>query len=283
MSGRRLSFAIGAGVVAALAIVVAAVAGNAQVHVGNFYYEDASVGDGKVEATIGDQITFIFDDNGPGTPHTATVDGLFDSGNILAGKTWTTPPLAKAGTFRLYCRNHQAKGHVTTLLIYQTDGSLPGASTTTTAAPATTAPPDTTTTTAGGSAAGAVTTTTVAASKTTTTVARTTTTTAPPGASTTAPPSALSAPPPPPPSDGAEGTASSDTIPSGSGTASVDQQAAAPIRPNSLRGLLRRKPPAGPWTRSIRLALAALAPMLLIGGVAVSRFRAESDTGPQPR
>jgi hypothetical protein len=60
--------------------------------------------------------------------------------------------------------------------------------------------------------------------------------------------------------------------PVGVGTADPSDVEAPPTDPNSLAGLLGR-PPAepGPWTRSMRLGLLALPPLLLVMGTALRR------------
>ncbi len=264
-----------------------------EIAVGNFCFEDATVGDGKVEARVGDQLRFSVLDGGPGTPHTVDVDGLgIHSGSLGAGKTFTTPPIDKAGTFILYCKPHDQRGHKTTLIVspaststtpVPTTPTTAPTTTTTTKATATTKPP-TTTTTANPSAGSSPTTT--ARPTTTATGAPGTATT---GQSTTSSSSATG-------TSAATGAGADATSTSGSAPATpanadpVDgagavEEALAPIgvgdvgdlpatRAGSLDDLLDRlrRGNNGPWTRSIRLALAALVPMALAAGVALLRW-----------
>lgn len=273
-----------------------------QVGVGNFFFEDETVGDGKVEAQVGDQLRFNVLDGGPGTPHTVDVDELgIHSGSLSSGETFTTPPLAKAGTYVLYCKPHDQRGHKTNLVVTAATFSPPTTAPTTT----TTAPPTATTPT-------------TTAAPTTVTTAKSTTTTKPPAtvttattaarpsvstsSSTTAPPATTSpttltlggsaqgvaasgdANPGSPTSgagaaagsvngDGAStnGGDASETALAPVGRGTIDEQAG--LGSGSLDGLLnRRLGRGGPWTRSIRLALAALVPMALAAGVVLRRW-----------
>lgn len=107
-----------------------------EVAVGNFYFNDATAGDGIVEATQGDQLRLTVYDGGPGTPPTVDVDALgIHSGSLASGETFTTPPLDKPGTYTLYCKPHVNRGHTATLIVR--------ASATVTTKPATTVPPTT--------------------------------------------------------------------------------------------------------------------------------------------
>jgi hypothetical protein len=212
------------------------------------------------------------------------------SGSLAAGETFTTPPIGKAGTFILYCKPHDQRGHKTTLIVSGTSITTPttaplattttAPTTTTTAKPTTTTkPPATTATTA--STGGAP-----SSSPTTTTTARSTSTTAPtttssvgggaapapsdPAATSTTTSAAAGAEPAT--DDPAGGTDAGGTglVPVGRGTVDV---AAGPVS-GSLEELLNRRLRSrdGPWTRSIRLALAALVPMALAAGVALRRW-----------
>lgn len=99
---------------AALLLVSAglALAATVSVRVGNFYFEDATVGDGRIVANVGDRLRFVVEDNGNGTPHSVEVDELgIHSGSLARGDVYTTPQLSKAGTFPLYCRPHVNRGH----------------------------------------------------------------------------------------------------------------------------------------------------------------------------
>jgi plastocyanin len=262
-----------------------------QIAVGNFYFEDETVGDGKVVAQVGDQLRFSVLDSGPGTPHTVEVNELgIHSGSLAAGETFTTPPIATAGTFILYCKPHDQRGHKTTLVVSGTSittaTTAPTTTTTTaattTAKPTTTTKPPTTTTTvsAGGAPSSSASTTTTA--KPTTTTAPTTTSAAV-GAGTAAPgtgdPGAGDAT-----SGGGEAAAPAEGDPAGGtdpgetafapvGRGTVDDLAGGPAA-GSFDELLDRRLRGrnGPWTRSIRLALAALVPMALAAGVALRRW-----------
>jgi hypothetical protein len=267
-----------------------------QIAVGNFYFEDETVGDGKVDAQVGDQLRFNVLDGGPGTPHTVDVDELgIHSGSLASGETFTTPPIGKAGTFILYCKPHDQRGHTTTLVVSGTSiitpTTAPPATTTTAPTTTTTAKPTTTTkppatmiatVSAGGASSSAPTTTTTA--RPTTTTAPTTTSsveggTAPaPGdpaaASTTTSAGTGSEPATGDPAGGSD-TGGTALAPVGRGTVDL---ASGPV-PGSLDELLNRRlrGRTGPWTRSIRLALAALLPMALAAAVALRRW-----PGPPP-
>ena len=118
-----------------------AAAGVVDIHVGSFYFEDATVGDGVIRANVGDQLRFTFDDNGG---HTADVDALgIHTGKQAQGAVVVTAPLTTPGTYELYCTPHRKRGHLTTLIV-----SGVAATTTTTSAPTTTQAPTTTTTAA---------------------------------------------------------------------------------------------------------------------------------------
>ena len=70
--------------------------------------------------------------------------------------------------------------------------------------------------------------------------------------------------------------ATAETVPVGTGEATAEELANVPVQPGSLEAALGRRPaPRGAWTRSVRMALAALAPMLLLAGFAISRARHE--------
>lgn len=117
------------------------------VHVGTYYFDDATPGDGKVVAAVGDRISFVFDDS---KSHSANVDALgIASGPLGQGQVYTTPVLRRPGTFQLYCQLHRSRGHVATLVVTGTAATpaptpaptpVPTASAAATAAP-TAAPP----------------------------------------------------------------------------------------------------------------------------------------------
>lgn len=295
---------------AALALAGPAQAALRQVHVGNFYFEDATVGDGKVEATVGDQLQFVIDDGGSGTPHTVEVDELnIHSGMLSTGQTFTTPPIPQAGTYLLYCKTHLNRGHKTTLIVDPAAGT--GTTTTTTTAPSTTTTTakltstttSTTTATTTKAGTGSSSSTTTTTRPTTGTVAPSTSTTSSSGttaasgsagsASTTGGASSsgtVEAPSPgsdlPGPSAGGTGSApqgeTTDTTLASVGVGKADASllAGAPGQPGSLDTLLGRKLRGkAPWTRSIRLSLVALIPMA--GAAGASRFRViRRDVGP---
>ena len=111
-------------IAALLAVVVVALPAAAVtrgVRVGSFYFEDSSSGDGQVVVAQGDRITFSFEDS----QHTATVDGMFDSGVKGSGESYTTGTLTRPGTFTLYCQVHGATRHGTTLVIRATASPSP--------------------------------------------------------------------------------------------------------------------------------------------------------------
>lgn len=128
---------------AGLATAVPTLAATVGVSVGNYYFEDAAVGDGKVTAKVGDQLRFTVVE---GAGHTVTIDELgIDSGLLSPGAVFVTPVLQTPGTYTLYCKPHLNRGHRTTLVVTGT------ATPTTTTAPATTTTsPITTTTTRPG-------------------------------------------------------------------------------------------------------------------------------------
>lgn len=125
----------GTALVSVGALALPAWAATAQVAVGgstgNFYFEDSTVGDGKVVVDQGDQIAFTFQGN---LQHTATVDGLFSSGR-KSGTTWTSPALLSAGSYTLYCSVHGRTKHSTTLVVRSTGTTAPGPTTSATPSP----------------------------------------------------------------------------------------------------------------------------------------------------
>ena len=291
-------------IAAAMVFSVPAGASLRQIAVGNFYFEDETLGDGKVVAQVGDQLRFNVLDGGPGTPHTVEVDELgIHSGSLGSGETFTTPPISQAGTFILYCKPHDQRGHKTTLVVSGTSITTPTtAPTTTTTAPTTTSTAKGTTTTQ-PPATGVTTTPTLSAgtgASPTTTTARATTTTAAPATSTTAPATT--------PSGGGTGEAGAAPVlvtadsastggdaaaqPANGGGVDGAETALAPVgrgtvgdfpdsAAGSLDGFLDRLPRGrnGPWTRSIRRGLAALLPMVFAAGVALRRWSPPPDPG----
>jgi plastocyanin len=299
---RRLALALALPLLAMSAgavFSVPAAASLRQIAVGNFYFDDETVGDGTVVAQVGDQLRFSVLDGGPGTPHTVDVDELgIHSGSLGSGETFTTPPISKAGTFVLYCKPHDQRGHKATLVVGGTSiTTATTVSSTTTTAPgtsttskptATTKSPATTTTTQ--RAAG------VPASSATTT--RPVTTTISPGTTSTVGGTGAAGPTGADPGTGS--TTTTETTPAGSapvqgaGIDADDEASLVPVgrgtvgdgfgpAPGSFDELLNRRfRGGGPWTRSIRLSLAGLVPMALAAGVAIHRSasrRRENDEG----
>lgn len=140
-----------------------------EVKTGSFYYEDSTVGDDRIVAEVGDQLRFVIEDGGKGTPHTVEIPGLGISSGPLATKSvYVTAVLAKPGEYQLFCKPHRKKGHETTLIVTGEPLTTTTAPTTTTTTPPATEPTTTTT----GPADEATTTT----GSTTTTLGTTTTT-----------------------------------------------------------------------------------------------------------
>lgn len=253
------------------------------VRLGNFYYEDATVGDGKIEIRQGDQLRFITEDNGPGTPHTVEVDELgIHSGGLSTGQTYTTPVINQTGTFTLYCKFHENRGHVTTLVVRpSTTTTTPPATTTTTTRPATT----TTAATATTPSTSSGTTPTSTNSPGTTngvggspTSGSDPTTTAGDGETDepTADGEAATDDDPTSVTDANEGSDvdPSATVPSGLGQLPEDELAAIPAAEGSLESILGRAPAQrGPWTRSIRMALLGAIPLVALAALAERRHR----------
>lgn len=256
------------------------------VRLGNFYYEDASVGDGKIEINQGDQIRFIAEDNGPGTPHTVEIDELgIHSGGLSTGETYTTPVINQAGTFDLYCKFHENRGHLTTLVVRARSTAT---STTKAPAPTSTAPAPTS-----------------AAPKPTSSPS--------PSLPATSPEQPSS--PPPDRDDPLVGAApeatgepldddavvvpadqvagdragpgeaddvSATTARAGVGRVTEDELATLPTTPGPLDSILGRPAAAaGPWTRSLRLAAIAAFPLTALAAVAVRRHKRLHAVGDQ--
>jgi plastocyanin len=292
---RRLVVSALLGLMVVLAWAAIAQAAVSDVRVGNFYFEDGSVGDGQIVITAGDQLRFIVEDSGPGTPHTIDIDAFgVHSGNMAKGETFTTPALTEPGTYALYCSLHRNRGHETTLVILAAPGT-----TTTTASPTTT----TTTTTTGATTTttGQATTTTALATTTTSEPATTEpTSTEDPTAgetdtsdSTTPEPETATGEDPAAPVDDADAKIVSDTdietaseqpgealAPVGRGEIALEELEALPPDPDSLAAILGRPPASdAPWTRAVRQALLALIPLTLIVAAALLRHqRAQADT-----
>lgn len=109
-------------VVLGLGLMSPAAAAVRSVTVDSFFFEDASRGDGRVVVDEGDQISFSFQGN---NQHSATVDGLFDSGVKQGGQSFTTGALTRPGTYTLYCTVHGARQHSSTLIIRAAAPSSP--------------------------------------------------------------------------------------------------------------------------------------------------------------
>lgn len=137
---RRALVAAGGSVVAGAAAIAAPVfAATVDVAVGNYYFEDSTVGDGTVTARQGDQLRFSFVE---GAGHTVTISALgIDSGQLPVGATYVTPPLGTPGTYSLICTTHRTRNHAATLVVLASGGG-----TTTTNPPPTTRPSTTTST-----------------------------------------------------------------------------------------------------------------------------------------
>jgi plastocyanin len=128
----------GALVAVAAAIAAPVLAATVDVAVGNYYFEDSTVGDGVVTARQGDQLRFSFVE---GAGHTVTISALgIDSGQLPIGATYVTPALNTPGTYSLICTTHRLRNHATTLVVVAGGGS------TTTNPPPTTRPSTTTST-----------------------------------------------------------------------------------------------------------------------------------------
>lgn len=154
----RLVAGAAATLVASMTLALSAGAASVvDVSAGNFWFEDATVGDGQITVNAGDQLRVRIVE---GTQHTVDIAEFgISSSKLATGDVFVTPPLTTPGTYTLFCRTHLNRGHRTTLVVR---GDTPTTTVTTT----TTLPATTTT----------VTTTTVGPASTTTTSAATTTT-----------------------------------------------------------------------------------------------------------
>jgi plastocyanin len=241
---RRATVALG--VVLLLASAGRAAGAVHQATVGNYYFQDDATNDrAQVVVTKGDQITFTVRAAAQ-RPHSVNVDELgIHSGDLILFETYTTPALNRTGTFRLYCRNHAvSNNHVASLVVRAPP------TTSTTPTPPTTTTPRTATT---PRLVPSVTTTMVASS---TTVAQSTTAPTParPGLTTT--------------------TEVAATVPAGRGKAPPgDRRRAAPAA-DSLEGLLGRHiGGTAPWTRAVRISVAALLPVVAVAAFALREAR----------
>lgn len=105
-----------------LGLLSSAQAAERTVIVDSFFFEDSTAGDGRVVVDRGDTISFRFEGT---NEHSATVEGLFDSGVKGGGTVFTTSALTKAGTFTLFCTEHGAETHGTTLVVRGPAGASP--------------------------------------------------------------------------------------------------------------------------------------------------------------
>ena len=216
---------------------------------GSFYYEDATVGDGRITAKVGDQLRFVTEDAGKGTPHTVEIPGLgISSGPLATNSTYVTVAITKPGEYQVFCKPHRKKGHETTLVV--TGQAL----TTTTTATTTTQTEQTTTTQAEQ-------TTTTQAEQTTTTQAEQTTTT---DSTTTTLGSTTST--------GATGAGS------GSGD-STDAPVASGATDDTIPVGVS-KPETPEWTRILPAAALALIPLTAIAVLAGRRSQPERSLEP---
>jgi plastocyanin len=249
-----------------------------QITVGSYFYEDATEGDGKIEAKVGDQLQFVFVDNGRGSPHTVEIDELgIHSGNVGTGGTFTTPPLTKPGTYRVYCKPHENKGHFTTLIVH--GNTEPPPSTTTAESPLS----PTTTSTSTTTTMAPATTTPVSQSTTTTPAETATTLAASPPPTTGAPepesePTSITTDPsseqPATDTDG-NGESAPATTQAPVGLGHIDFEAAGISAPPSPleEALGRSTGDNAPWTRSVWVGLLSLIPIAAIAAVATRRHQ----------
>lgn len=230
--GAAAAMMVALGVTAHVVTAPAAHAALLQVSIGNYWFEDDETKRrDRIEAQQGDQLRFTVRET-TYPPHSVEVDELgISSPELLLFETYTTPPLNKPGTYRLYCRGHLDRNHVTTLVVRPTPPPTTAART----APARRGP--------------------------TATATSTSSTTSPEDAPLTDPFQS------PPPGAVAEATT---TVPSLApvGVGSATDRRRPPVDPDSLAGLIGRPPATpGPWTRAVRLGAAAAALLL---GVSVS-------------
>jgi plastocyanin len=227
----RWALGVVAVVAGACALTGSAAAATVGVSVGNYYFDDATPGDGRVTAQVGDQLRFTVVG---GAGHTVTVDALgIDSGQLPLGATFVTPVLTTPGNYTLYCRPHLGRNHVATLVVL-------GSAATTTVPP--TSPPVTTvpgaTTVPPATVPGATTVPGAVA----------------PGATTTSTPTGD-------PVDGVDG-------PTGSAVAGESVPGSTDVDGELLPvGVVT--PDGTPWLRSVWVALVALAVMIVVVSVAV--------------
>ena len=168
-------------------------AANQSVSIINFAYSPASV-----SVSVGDTVTWT--NNDAGVPHTVTSDtpGVFDSGNMATGATFSKTFTA-AGTFTYHCNIHPSMTGTVVVAAVAAATNTPAATATTAAPTATTAAA--TPTTAAPTATTAAATPTTAA-PTATTAAATATTAAPSGTTAAVSPTSAVTRAPQPPATG---------------------------------------------------------------------------------
>ena len=98
-------------VLTGLLVATPAWAATVDVRVGDYYFDDQTAGDSVVAADAGDILRFAFE-----STHSATVDGVFDSGTRGRGETYSSPPL-RAGRYLLYCTVHGEQQHSASLVV----------------------------------------------------------------------------------------------------------------------------------------------------------------------
>lgn len=259
---RRIALFLGLGVVSLLAGAGIVLAAAVEVSVGNYYFEDATAGDGRVVAKVGDQLRLtVVDQGADGRPHTADVDELgIHSGGLPPGSTWVSPVLAKPGTFVLYCKVHlRSRNHATTLVVTGTALTPTPPPPSPTAAPTSTGP--------SGS----------------------------PGAGGSAGPGSTASPGPggSPGSSGGPGPGSGAPSPSGYGASGAPQptSSADPLASPSGAGDSGDDPLTpglsggvpNDWPRSVRFGLLLLIPVWLAAGLALVRSSSRARSlGPGP-
>ncbi len=250
---KRTGMGLAATAATALLLVLPAWSAVRGVSVGDFYYLDEATGSStKIVANEGDQLRFKIAEDGNAVPHTVEVDELgIHSGSLQLGETYTTPKLSKAGTFRLYCKPHNRRGHETTLVV---QASAPEPS------------PTPTSSGGGGSGSGSGSTGSKIGS-----TKKTSTASGSPSPSLTAR------------TDKAEPSPTESAAPIGRGTLDPSEQVALAPDPNSLSGILGRPPTErGPWTRSLGLAILALPILAGVAAIALWMSRRHVASSQRP-
>lgn len=218
-----------------------------EVSIGNYWFEeDGTNSRSEIVVDEGDQLRFTVRENAT-PPHSAVVDGQFDSGPILLFERYTTPPLRRPGTYLLYCRDHRPRGHDTSLIVRARSGD---STTPTPASPSAPPKPKSSQSATPGRQA----TTSPAANSQPTNAATPSSTSAPAAAESIAP----------------------------VGVDRATDRRRPPADPDSLAGLLgRRFGGDQPWTAAVWLSLLALLP---IGAITAAALRADHRRrrGPEP-